>query len=84
MSELGLACGVRWLLGFPAPLSCPALVILSHSAPVQVTEGSMDLFSLEVKGYFARSTFSDLACYPHALLGQQCFQDGHLWPWEGE
>lgn len=47
--ELGLACGMHRLLdfGFLAFLLC--IGILGHSDPMDVTEGNLNLFSLEVK-----------------------------------
>lgn len=77
--RLGLARGTCWLLGLHVPLnSCPALVILSLSAPVELTDGDMDLFSLEAKGYFPQTTFPDLTCCPQVLLDVMVMlQDGH-------
>lgn len=68
--ELGLACGMCCLFGPQVSLnSCPASVILSHSVPMWMTEGNLNLFSLGVKGYSDPSTFLDLAYYPYAFLG---------------
>lgn len=51
---------------------------------MEVTEGDMDLFALEAKGYFLQPTFPDLSCCPQALLDVMVMlQDGHPWPREG-
>ena len=66
--ELELACGMCGLLGFQVPLnSCLAVVILSHSLQMWMTESNVKLFSLRVKGYFDPCTFLDLTYYPRAF-----------------
>lgn len=57
--RLGLAHGMCWLPRSSEFLSCisdPESLI-----PEEATEGKMDLFSLEAKGYFPQPPFPDLA-----------------------